>query len=161
MKSFNFFALSFAIIVSVQAQAVTSINFFISGQAMVNVVSQSPDGHALDQDPVTLYKLMNVPPTGSIMGPGKGIVTENRDLNFTCGSPPGRGATCSIIFQNSNRVKINPIGKSVTFHAVGREAAALSKLFVTNGGKLEFLSTDHLLKLEVSEQEVIFEVTGH
>jgi hypothetical protein len=159
MKKMNFFVvISILTLMNLKASAVTSLNFFISGQAMVNVISQSLDGRS-DQDPVELYKLMNVDPAGSLIGPGKGIVTDNRDLNMTCGSPPGRGATCSFIFQNSPRVKINPLSKTIIFHAVGKEAIALSKLFVTNDGKLEFLSSDKMLKIEVSAQEVLIEAS--
>ena len=156
----NFLLSSLVLIIAFKAQAITSVNFFLGGQAMVNVVSSSMDGHT-DQDPVELYKMMNVPPKNSIMGPGKAIVTDNRDLNMTCGTPPGRGATCSFVFQGSSRTQLNPLSKTVSFRATGSDAVRLSKLFVTNDGKLEFISSDRMLRISISDQDIRIEVTGN
>lgn len=110
-------------------------------------------GNQSDDDAAHLYKMMNVEPQDSFIGPGKSIVTANKDLNFVCGSQPGKGPVCSIIFNASSRVKADPNNKIVTYRMTGVDAQEMSAKWNLSGDELNFVSTDNKFTLHVSGSE--------
>jgi hypothetical protein len=130
------------------AQAITQVQFFLAGQAMVTLLSSTPNG-STDNDAIDLFKLMNVPPQDSIMGPGKAIATENQDMNLSCGNSP-RGPMCSIVFNKSARATILPSQKKISYKMIGSEAAAMAEMWTLQNDHLEFTTTDNKLELKVS-----------
>ena len=143
------------------SQAHTQLDFFLSGQAMVTVSTQTPDGQVMDNDASHLYELMNVAPTQTFIGPGKAIVSDNRDFNLSCGTPPSRGPMCSIIFKESNRVKMDPVAHQLYYHMHGKEAEMMSKVWTIRAGKLNFVATDGLMKIHIEPDQFELEVSGN
>jgi|GEM_PF-3096486 len=126
------------------AQAVTQTQFLPGNySAMAYARAQTPDGQQ-DQDPFTLFKLMNVPTQNTMMGPGKAIFTTARDFNLTCATEKG---LCSIVLNHSDHVKILPQQKIMSFTVQGAEADQLRALFDLEQGEFHFLSTDHKMRI--------------
>lgn len=98
---------------------------------------------------------MNVPEQPSIIGPGKAIVTEGKELNFVCGKRNGK-TTCSITLnmkgpRGPEWIRLEPATKRMHFRATGADAAALFPQIFTDQGKFEFTSVDGKFFLSVHE----------
>jgi hypothetical protein len=121
------------------AQALTQTQFLPGNySAMAYVRAQG------DNDPTSLYQVMNVPPQNSILGVGKAIVSSPRDFNLTCSQGQN---LCSIVLNHSARVVIISQQKIMSFTAEGADADQLGAQFVQNAGHFEWLSTDHKMRI--------------
>src|SRR5688572_21389328 len=98
---------------TLSAAAATRATFFGIG-AMVQVLPQHPGGSA-DNDSFDLYKAMNVPVQDSMIGPGKAIQTPDQGLSFTCAIRNNTSYECSIIFNRSPNLKLDPINKKIKY----------------------------------------------
>jgi hypothetical protein len=141
------FTLIFPLIFSSTAFSWTTKTYFIN-RMMVNVSSQHPDG-TIDDDAAHLFELMNVRTQDSFMGPGKAIITDNRDFNMTCGTRQGQGPMCSFIFNASSRASILP--STVSYKMSADDANRMSHLWKLNNSALEWVSDDGKLKIHVTE----------
>lgn len=121
------------------AHAETQTQFFPGNfNAMAYVRAQG------DNDPTSLYQVMNVPPQNSMLGVGKVIITVSRDFNLTCSQGQN---LCSIILNHSDRVKILSQQKIMSFSVEGAEADQLGAQFALKSGQFEWLSTDHKMRI--------------
>jgi len=143
------------------SQAHTNVQFFLGDRVIVNISGKDAFGNVSDDDAANLYALMNVVPQNSPMGLGKGIRTNDRDMNFSCGTAPGRGPFCSIEFNPSSRLRTNPGAKSLNYLITDAEAVAMSKKWFIKYGKLDFISTDRLFKLHIEQDAFQIEVSGN
>lgn len=121
---------------------------FIGTQFLINVVTESYDGHN-DDTPGVIYKSMNVPPQNSFLGMGKAIKNPKGDLSFICTAKAQEKFQCSFIVFNNEYSKISSNQAIVEFN--GEKAQALYNQFSPFDGSTEIKIIDNsgMFKLEV------------
>lgn len=149
-----------ALLIFSQSHAFTRLQFVFDRQALVIVTNHSPEGQ-LDPDSAHLFELMNVPAQDSFLGPGKAIVSENKDLSFVCGTEPGHGPMCTIVFNPSSRVHWDASRQTIHYQMSGEEAKDVSTKWKTKNGSLEFISSDRKIRMNVLDDEFRLEVNGN
>lgn len=144
----------FLLISASSAGAATRLQFLPGNQnAMAIITATAPDG-ASDDDSLELLKIMNVPLQSSPLGPGKSIVTAQRDFNLVCGE---QRKQCQVILSRSMNVDINSRQKKMSFRVTGAEAAALrAKFHPENTDAMEFVTVDEKFVIRATENEFIF-----
>ena len=122
---------------------------FIGTQFLINVVTESYDGHN-DDTPGVIYKAMNVPPQNSFLGMGKAIKNPKGDLSFICTAKAQEKFQCSFIIFNNQYSKISSNQAVVEFN--GEKAEALYKQFSPFDGsdEIKIIDNSGLFKLEIN-----------
>ena len=91
---------------SSSAQAFTRATFY-GLHGMIQLMP-TDSGGGTDPDSHLLFEAMDVPTQGSLLGPGKSIVSSKRVFNLACGRTQ-KGDQCSLLLQNSAEVAMNPV----------------------------------------------------
>ena len=140
--------ITFISLFSVPLFAGTKAHFFnLNTQAMIVIANNALEGGA-DPDAELLYSLMDVPPQNSLIGPGKAIVTSDKDFNLTCGVRNNKLTECNFIFKKSGRVDINGSNRSIVYEISGDEGRHLAQKFVKNqGDHFAFQNSDSTLNI--------------
>lgn len=137
---------------SSSAQAFTRATFF-GLHGMIQILPTDSSG-GTDPDAHLLFEAMNVPTQGSVMGPGKAIVSSKRIFNLSCGRSQ-KGDQCSLLLQNSPEVSMNPLKKTMSYVATASDAEAIrGQFFLDENQEFHLLSTDGTFRLDVDGQTV-------
>lgn len=125
-------------------------------QVLINIAGGQYEGP--DADAAELYRRMNVPPQDSFVGPGKSIVSEDKNFNLVCGVRNGQGTQCSIVLKRSSDVQINPAKKYAKYFVQGALARALSEKFTLNqDGQMVLETADGKFKLAMNSDNFLVE----
>ncbi|GIL18730.1 MAG: hypothetical protein BroJett040_24810 [Oligoflexia bacterium] len=142
---------------SLQAFGVPRATFPIGGQQVLIVIAGG-QYEGPDTDAAELYRRMNVPPQDSFIGPGKSIVTEDKNFNFVCSIRQGQGTQCSIVLKRSENVQINPAKKYARYYVQGAQAKTLSEKFTLNqDGQWLFETVDGKFKMAINSDNFLLE----
>jgi hypothetical protein len=133
--------------------AVTRVQIFLGGRALVTVGEESTLQTG-SPDATALYNLMNEPVQNSEMGPGKAIGTADQEMSFSCATSTSMGPMCSIELNSGPDVTIDAKNNSVQFQLSGGAAAEMSTHWFGGNG-LHFVSTDSLLKIDVTPEQFL------
>jgi hypothetical protein len=150
----NFVATIFLFTLFLQstAFAYTRVEIFGPTRAMI-VVSEASQAQPNDPDALALFNLMNVPVQQNPMaGPGKAIIFNNQELNFTCGAKTSMGPMCNIIINPGPHVKIDFMKGQVQFLIRGPLAAEMIKLWNVTSVE-HFMASDRRMSLDISSEE--------
>ena len=131
---------------------------FTGGIGIIRTMPKDARGNA-DLDAQTLYRAMNVPVKGSILGPGKLIEDAEKKLQFICAIRNGSGYECAIFIHKSANGATNPSQGWMQYKVTGGAADAFTSLFHTDAkGEFHFVSVEGNLKVEVRPQyfEVLY-----
>ncbi|MCO5142478.1 MAG: hypothetical protein M9962_05250 [Oligoflexia bacterium] len=109
-------------------------------------MSDTYGGQKIDDDPIELYRLMNVEERQESLGKGKSIKLADKSLTIVCADRTNNDV-CTIVVKNSDYGQVSP-GK-ITFYAEGSLGQELSQKFFSNrtDGHMQFETTDKKLKI--------------
>jgi len=119
-----------------------AIAHFLGFQAMISITHPTGGDPQSDPDAKNLFQVMDVPIQGSVMGPGKGIVTNGKILNLSCVDRASAGYQCSMVIQRSAQTVIDSQRGYISFRATAEEAGELVRKFHLENGKAHFVSSD-------------------
>ena len=139
----------FSLILAPQVKAATTAHFF-GLQTMIQLAPKDLTGN-FDNDTSRLYQIMNVPVKNSFIGPGKAIVSNDRQLNFVCGLR-NSAFECTIILKNGADTQTDLIKRQAQFHVAGPAASELLEKFFLKDGEFKFISTDKFFKIEATRE---------
>jgi hypothetical protein len=138
----RFLFLLSAIFSATTSFAATYSQFFFGGRAIVMITAKDPMGRA-DDDGERMFKGMNVEEQDSVIGPGKGIVSTDRDFNLSCAIRQGVGTECSIVVNSSGDMKIDEAAGRIEYRATLEKADVLSaKFLLDEDGKFDYETHD-------------------
>lgn len=126
----------------------------LNSQGIIMVVEKDAASGGSDNDPYTIYEAMEVPVQDSFLGPGKAIVTADRELNFVCAHRTSGEYQCSITINAGKDGKVSKSKGNIYYRASGTKGADISKLFKPNSAKgYYFESTDQKFKVWAYPEE--------
>jgi hypothetical protein len=140
------------LILCIEKTYAVTVGRFIPGGRQVTVTITNKTQVSSDNDGGILYSALNLPVENTFLGPGKSLVTTERDLNFNCVVRDGNNPTCSIILNASTKnVKIDAFQNYARYQATGPLAQELATKFHLQDGSFSFTNQEGNLKISVSD----------
>lgn len=128
---------------------------FLGMQYMINITSSGIDG-IFDHTPARIFEQMNVPEQGSMLGPGKALVTSQKEFTFICNKKAENNYHCSFIVFNSAYGKIG--FKSANLKFTGAKAQEMYSQFHPNEDGSEINITDDTAQFNLIVRPDLFQL---